>query len=166
MTNTQYPVNFSHIGLSFPDLDKAVKFYADVMGWYLVMAPSTVEEDDSAIGEMSKAVFGEGWHSYRIAHMLTGDGIGIEMFQFEGNQDPDGNFKFWETGIFHYGVQDPDIEGLIAKIVAHGGKQRMPVKTYYPGKKPYKMVYMEDPFGNLVEIYTHPYALTYAQGAY
>lgn len=166
MTKQVYPINFSHIGLSVPDVDAAVKFYGEVMGWYTIMAPADVVEDHSAIGEMSTAVFGTGWQKYRIAHMTTGDGIGIEIFQFKQNAQPENNFKYWETGIFHYGVQDPDIEGLMQRIIAAGGKQRMPIKTYYPGKKPYKMVYMEDPFGNLVEIYTHAYDLTYSQGGY
>lgn len=42
----------------------------------------------------------------------------------------------------------------------------MPIRAYYPGEKPYKMVYMEDPFGNIIELYTHSYELTYSQGAY
>jgi hypothetical protein len=28
------------------------------------------------------------------------------------------------------------------------------------------MVYVEDPFGNVFEIYTHSYELTYSPGAY
>ncbi|MFT5815905.1 MAG: hypothetical protein ACI9VT_003681 [Psychroserpens sp.] len=36
----------------------------------------------------------------------------------------------------------------------------------YPVEKPYRMIYMEDPFGNILEIYSHSYELTYAQGAY
>ena len=34
--------------------------------------------------------------------------------------------------LFHFCVQDPNIEELVAKIVAHGGKQRMPFRSYYP----------------------------------
>jgi uncharacterized glyoxalase superfamily protein PhnB len=63
-------------------------------------------------------------------------------------------------------VQDPEIEKLTEKIVAHGGKQRMTIREYYPGEKPYKMVYVEDPFGIVFEIYTHSYELTYSSGAY
>lgn len=161
-----YPRNFSHIGLSVPDLDKAINFYTTVMGWYVIMEKSTITEDDSPIGVMSSEVFGKGWKSYKIAHLSTGDGIGIELFEFKDNEYPDDNFKYWQTGIFHYAVQDPDIEGLVEQIVAHGGKQRMPIKEYYPGEKPYKMVYAEDPFGNIVEIYTHSYELTYSHGSY
>ncbi|MET2869224.1 MULTISPECIES: lactoylglutathione lyase family protein [Exiguobacterium] len=161
-----YPRTFSHIGLSVPSVAEAVKFYEDVMGWYTIMTPSDVVEDDSPIGVMCTDVFGPGWGKFRIAHMSTGDGIGIELFEFPNNETPEDNFEFWKTGIFHYCVQDPDIEGLVEKIIAHGGRQRMPIREYYPGEKPYRMVYCEDPFGNLVEIYSHSYELTYSEGAY
>jgi hypothetical protein len=37
-------------------------------------------------------------------------------------------------GTFSYiGISVPDVEGLVEKIIAHGGKQRMPVREYYPG---------------------------------
>ncbi|MFZ0076177.1 lactoylglutathione lyase family protein [Exiguobacterium undae] len=161
-----YPRNFSHIGLSVPNLEQAISFYSEVMGWYIIMEPSDVVEDDSPIGVMCTDVFGAGWGKFRIAHMATGDRVGIELFEFPNNEQPENNFEFWKTGIFHYAIQDPDIEGMVEKIVAHGGKQRMPIREYYPGEKPYRMVYCEDPFGNLVELYSHSYELTYSEGAY
>lgn len=161
-----YPRNFSHIGLSVPNLEQAISFYSEVMGWYIIMEPSDVVEDDSPIGVMCTDVFGAGWGKFRIAHMATGDRVGIELFEFPNNEQPDNNFEFWKTGIFHYAIQDPDIEGMVEKIVAHGGTQRMPIREYYPGEKPYRMVYCEDPFGNLVELYSYSYELTYSEGAY
>lgn len=161
-----YPRNFSHIGLSVPDLDKAVQFYTEVLGWYVIMEPAEVLNDDTPIGQMCRDVFGGDWDKFRIAHLSTGDKIGVELFEFPQNEQPKDNFEYWKTGIFHFCVQDPDIEGLVEKVVAHGGKQRMPIREYYPNDKPYKMVYVEDPFGNIFEIYTHSYELTYSQGAY
>ncbi|MBA2175684.1 lactoylglutathione lyase family protein [Halobacillus locisalis] len=161
-----YPRNFSHIGLSVPDVEQALKFYTDVFGWYTIMEPSTIQNDDSPVGQMCRDVFGSEWESIRIAHLSTGDRIGIELFEFSHNEKPDNNFEYWKTGIFHFCVQDPDIEGIVEKIKEHGGKQRMPIREYYPGDKPYKMVYVEDPFGNVFEIYTHSYELTYSKGAY
>lgn len=79
---------------------------------------------------------------------------------------PESNFEYWKSSVFHFCIQDPDVEGLAARIVAAGGKQRMPVREYFPGQKPYRMVYMEDPFGNILEIYSHSYELTYSAGAY
>jgi lactoylglutathione lyase family protein len=161
-----YPKTFSHIGISVPDLAKAVQFYENVMGWYTIMKPTDViEEAETAIGKMCMDVFGEGWGSFRIAHMSTGDKIGIELFEFKNNKRPL-EFDYWKTGTFHFCIQDPEIEDLVRKIVEHGGKQRMPIREYYPGEKPFKMVYVEDPFGVIFEIYTHSYELTYSQGAY
>ncbi len=161
-----FPRTFSHIGLSVPDLEKAFKFYTEVMGWYVIMPPTEITRDDSAIGVMCTDVFGEDWTRFKIAHMSTGDKIGVEIFEFPNARPPEKHFEYWKTSIFHFCVQDPDVEGLAKKIVEHGGKQRMPVRYYYPGEKPYRMVYCEDPFGNIVEIYSHSYELTYSSGAY
>ena len=165
--NKVYPRNFSHIGISVPDVEAAVKFYSEVMGWYTIMEPTEIEEDDSAIGEMCTEVFGSGWDIFRIALMSTGDRIGVEIFQFKGQENPENNFEYWKTGIFHFCVQDPDVEGLAERIVEAGGKKRMEKpRYYYPGEKPYRMIYMEDPFGNILEIYSHSYELIYSDGAY
>ncbi len=162
-----YPRAFSHIGLSVPNLEQAVEFYSKVMGWYVVMEPSVIkEENTSAIGIMCEEVFGKGHGDFKIAHMVTSNSIGIELFEFVDNDKEKQPFEFKNTGLFHFSVQDPDIEGMIKKIVAHGGKQRMPIKEYYPGEKPYKMCYVEDPFGIVFEIYTHSYEVTYSKGAY
>ncbi len=163
---TPYPRTFSHIGISVTDLDKAVEFYTQVLGWYLIMKPTEITEDDSAIGQMCTDVFGAGWERFRIAHLSTGDRIGVELFEFKNSEQRENNFEYWKSGVFHFCVQDPDVEGLAARIVEAGGKQRMPVREYYPGEKPYRMVYMEDPFGNILEIYSHSYELTYSAGAY
>ena len=162
-----YPRTFSHIGITVPDIEKAVKFYTEVLGWYLIMKPTEVlETTETAIGTMCQDVFGKGYESFKIAHLATGDKIGVELFEFKHMQSQKAEFTPFKTGLFHFCVQDPAIEELAAKIVQHGGKQRMPIREYYPGQKPYKMVYCEDPFGNIIEIYSHSYELTYSAGAY
>lgn len=167
MKGTKYPRSFSHIGITVPNINKAVEFYQEVMGWYVIMKPSTVtKERETAIGQMCIDVFGEDWETFEIAHMSTSDGIGIELFSFPNTEYKKPEFNPFRTGLFHFCVQDPDIENLTNKIVAHGGKQRMPIREYYPNEKPYKMVYVEDPFGVVFEIYTHSYELTYSSGAY
>lgn len=162
-----YPRTFSHIGITVPDIEKAVKFYTEVLGWYLIMKPTEVlETTETAIGIMCQDVFGKGYESFKIAHLATGDKIGVELFEFKHMQSQKAEFTPFKTGLFHFCVQDPAIEELALKIVQHGGKQRMPIREYYPGQKPYKMVYCEDPFGNIIEIYSHSYELTYSAGAY
>ena len=155
----------SHIGLSVPNLEAAVKFYHDVMGWYIIMPPTKIKKDDSDIGIMCTDVFGESWTEFKIAHTVTSNGIGVEIFEFPDNE-PAGEFNFNRTVLFHFSIQDPDIEGIVKTIVEHGGKQRMPIREYYEGEKPYRMCYVEDPFGIVFEVYSHSYELTYSSGAY
>lgn len=53
-------------------------------------------------------------------------------------ESPKNNFEYWKIGIFHFCVQDPDVEGLAQKIANAGGKYRMKApRYYYPGEKPY-----------------------------
>jgi len=164
---TKYPRSFSHIGITVPDINKAVKFYKDVMGWYIIIPPSKVkEESKTAIGKMCIDVFGKGWEEFEVAHLSTSEGIGIEIFSFKHMDTKKPLFNPFQTGLFHFCVQDPQIELLVNEIIAHGGKQRMPIREYNPGKKPFKMVYVEDPFGIIFEIYSHSYELTYGIGAY
>ncbi|SHI63056.1 lactoylglutathione lyase family protein [Arenibacter nanhaiticus] len=166
-TTENYPRAFSHIGISVPNITRAVKFYQEVMGWYVIMEAATVKKErETAIGQMCMDVFGEDWDEFQIAHLSTSDGIGIELFSFPQGKKEAPAFSPFNTGLFHFCIQDPNIEGLIEKIVAHGGKQRMPIREYYPNDKPYKMCYVEDPFGIVFEIYTHSYELTYSSGAY
>ena len=83
MKEIKYPKSFSHIGITVPDIHKAVNFYQDVMGWYVIMAPSKVKKErDTAIGQMCIDVFGEDWDEFEIAHLSTSDGIGVELFSF------------------------------------------------------------------------------------
>ena len=74
------PRSFSHIGLSVTNLAQAVDFYTSVLGRYVIMPPTEIVADDSAIAVMGNDVFGEGWGSFRIAHMATGDKVGVEIY--------------------------------------------------------------------------------------
>ena len=164
-TKQEYPKSFSHIGLTVPNIKEAVKFYSEVMGWYIIMEPSVVKTE-TAIGLMCIDVFGEDWEEFEIAHLSTSDGIGVELFSFPQGIKEAPEFSPFNTGLFHFCIQDPNIEELVDKIVAYGGKQRMPIREYYPKDKPFKMCYVEDPFGIVFEVYTHSYELTYSSGAY
>jgi hypothetical protein len=99
-------------------------------------------------------VFGEEWEEFEIAHMSTADGIGIELFSFPHGIKEAQEFNPFNTGLFHFCVQDPNIEALTKKIVYHGGKQRMPIREYYPNENPYKIVYVQDPLGIVFSKFT------------
>lgn len=163
-----YPRAFSHIGLSVPDLDKAVEWYRDVLGFTVLIGPTQNDGDDETdLGRLNRGVFGRTFNKSRIAHLVTSNGIGIELFQFidPAHRAPEDNFAYWRGGIFHFCIVDPDIDGLLERIVGTGGKARSSVATLFPGQ-PYRMVYCEDPFGNPFEIYTHSYEQFFSNKAY
>ncbi len=163
----QYPRKFSHIGMSVKNIDEVVNWYHTVLGFYILMPVTEVEnEGDTAIGIMCQEVFGTEFDTFKIAHLSTADGIGIELFEFPETTETAATFNPYKLGVFHICIQDPNIEQLAQTIVDNGGKQRMPIREYYPNEKPYKMVYMEDPFGNIIELYTHSYELHYSSGVY
>jgi catechol 2,3-dioxygenase-like lactoylglutathione lyase family enzyme len=124
-----------------PDLDKALDFYLDVMGWYHIAGPITViENEHNPLSQISKGIYGNGWKQFRFARLSSADGIGLEIFEFANNDAPQSVNTAFKTGVFHFCVQDPDIEGLIKRIEAAGGEQASPITELAPGKKPYKMV--------------------------
>lgn len=83
------PRTFSHIGISVPNVEKAAEFYSEVMGWYHIMEPTVItEESNTPIGQMCMVVFGKGWGSFKIAHMSTGDKIGIKCLNLKIMKPP------------------------------------------------------------------------------
>lgn len=158
-TQNSYPICFSHVGHTVPDLQKAITFFTNAMGWYHVSGPIHVEENGTdTLSSISRKIYGSGWGSFSFAHLVSADGIGFEMFEFQNNKTKTSDVNPFVTGINHFCIQDPDIEGRMERILAFGGKQKTEIMPLDPtGVKPYKMAYMEDPFGNLIEIYTHSY---------
>jgi catechol 2,3-dioxygenase-like lactoylglutathione lyase family enzyme len=151
---TQLSVN--HVGLTVPDMDRAIAWYGDVLGFRLIYR--RMLEYRPEVPEV-REVFGERFRKADQAHLLSANGVGIELFQFIDPpvRPPADNFAYAETGLFHLCVTEPDIDDLVARIVAHGGKQRTGIRAFLPGR-PYKLAYCEDPFGNIIEAFSHSYA--------
>lgn len=157
-------MKMNHIGIMVGDMDQAVEFYTKALGLEIVMNNTPViEERETAIGRMCIAVFGEGFKGFNIAHLLTSDGIGVELFEMKERQERH-VVDFSRIGIFHFCLQTDDFAGVIEKVEQYGGKVRMDIMRYHPedDSKPAQMIYLEDPFGNLFELYSHTYAETYA----
>jgi catechol 2,3-dioxygenase-like lactoylglutathione lyase family enzyme len=154
---------FCHVGITVPDLDRAVEWYRDVLGFDLLSGPLELTADGSLAGDGAAAVFGARFRALRMAHMSTANGIGIELFEFgepatERRPDP---FEYWKTGISHICVVARDIDEMAARIAETGGKVRVPPYEMAPGL-PYRWCYCEDPFGTVLELYTHSHEQVYS----
>ena len=91
----------------------------------------------------------------KFAILTSGNGVGLELFQFIDPEPVlrDKAFEFTRVGFFHICVTDPNPEELVAKVVRDGGKQLggwMDYSQY--GLAGHKGAYMQDPWGNVVEV--------------
>jgi len=157
-------MKMSHVGIMVGEMDKALEFYTKALDLEIIMGKSEVmEERETAIGKMCIAVFGTGFKGFNIAHLVTKDDIGFELFEMKDREEKH-NVDFSKIGIFHFCLETDDFQGVIEKVEQYGGKVRMDIMRYHPedDNKPYKMVYLEDPFGNLFELYSHSYRETYS----
>jgi len=108
-------MKMNHVGIMVGDMDKAVEFYTKALGLSIVMGNSKVlEERESAIGRMCIAVFGEGFKGFNIAHLMTSDGIGVELFEMNVRAERH-VVDFSKIGIFHFCLQTDDFDGVIEK---------------------------------------------------
>jgi len=150
----------NHIGVSVPDLDAALRWYQDVLGFALLTPPVEMDATDPQLGEALAEMLGPRVKRFRMAHLNGANSVGLQMFEFldPANEEPADPGAHWRTGIFHICVEDPDIEGLAARIEACGGR-RSQVWRQIPGAT-YAAAYCADPWGNVIEINSHGYEET------
>lgn len=158
------PRPIAHVGVTVTDLDVAIDWYCSVLGFDPIAAPVEVSSEDGHAGAVATDVFGPRLGRFRQAHLASANGVALELFEFieprsERRAD---NFEYWKTGIFHLCVVAPDIEELASRIAESGGCRRTSrVWEMWPGE-PYRTCYCEDPFGNIIELYSHSHERTYA----
>jgi catechol 2,3-dioxygenase-like lactoylglutathione lyase family enzyme len=152
------PLN--HVGINVPDLDAALAWYQDVLGFTPLTPPVVMDAADPGLGPALRAMMGSRVHRFKIAHLTAGNGVGLQMFEFldPRSEPPDDAGAYWRMGFFHICVTDPDIEGLAARIAASGGRASEVFRSV-PGR-PYAAAYCEDPWGNVIEVNSHHYRET------
>lgn len=144
----------THLGLAVADLDRAVEWYRDVLGFEPLGRGGVVRAHEGHAGTVAADVFGSGFGSFRQAHLAGGNGVALELFEFA---DPPAA----RTGIFHFCLVAPQINRAAERIAAKGGRRTSRVWEIFEGE-PYRTCYCEDPFGNVIELYSHSHERTYA----
>lgn len=156
------PRAFNHIGITVTDIEHAIQWYSEVFGFKLIMGPRVLKPTVEATAE-TEQILGPRFKKAFQAHLVTANGVGIELFQFVDPiaEQPSENMKYWNVGYWHLCITDPNIEDLVQKISDAGGKIRTKVWNFIPGTDR-KLAYCEDPFGNVIEIFSHSYEQTFA----
>lgn len=149
MSESTYARPISHVGLTVRDVQDALEWYGDVLGFEELSAPYTVERGDDEWGYVSTVLDLE-FDRVTIAHMTTTNDVGFELFGFADS--PEGPSSIRATGFNHVGVVDPNIEELAERIDREGGRHLSPIRERVEGGP--RLTYCADPWDNRVEIYT------------
>lgn len=156
-------LSVNHVGVTVPDVFGAIDWYRDVFGFTCIMGPRLLEP--AKHGEAASALgprFRKAWQ----AHLLTGNGVGIELFQFlepEVDAQPSGDDRvpFSRRGLWHLCITHPDVAALSALVVARGGSALSTPAAFVPGR-PWVLAYVTDPWGTVLELMSHSYAEVFA----
>jgi catechol 2,3-dioxygenase-like lactoylglutathione lyase family enzyme len=146
----------NHVGLTVGDIDAAVRWYTDVFGLRLLDGPMLCDTTTPG-ADRRREVFGEQWGAMKLAHMLTANSCGVELFQFIEPQagPPEQNFEYWRFGPHHIAFTVDDFDAALRRICDHGGRAR--TKVYDVHGETF-ICYCEDPWGNVLEIVSRSYA--------
>ncbi len=157
---------FNHVGVSVPDINAAIAWYQKLFGFTLIAEPAEVLPDGSHFGNLSSNICGDRYRGMKIAHMVTGDGSGFELFEFIGPapERRADTMEYWKNGFFHIAITAPDVPAKVAEIEANGGLKRSDIWELFPGEGIH-VCYCEDPFGNVIEIISHRYEQALANRA-
>ncbi|MFQ6391498.1 VOC family protein [Priestia aryabhattai] len=155
-------VAITHVGLAVPDVEKAVQWYEQVLGFKRIAGPYTFNAEEEPAENMTQDLLGSRIKKMKNVHMTADNQVGIELFEFNKPQMPlvlkDSDEQY--QSYFHMCLIADDVEKLADKIEQSGGKKRSQVWNTRPGK-PYYLIYCEDPFGNIIELYSHSTELMY-----
>lgn len=153
------PPTMNHVGITVPDVIAAIDWYREVFGFRCLMGPRVLLPPGGAVPSPLGPRFRRAWQ----AHLVTADGVGLELFQFIDppvEQAPR-DIVFWRPGPWHLCLTHPDVGALAGRIVRAGGVQRHEPVHFVPGR-PYQLVYCGDPWGTVIELMSHPYTEVFA----
>lgn len=151
----------THVGLTVPDLEAAIEWYGKVLGYQPLAPTGEIHAGDGLHGIIASDLWKERFSNVKMAHLGSEEGGVLELFEFATPEAVMAEeFEYWRVGWSHICVVDREIEKLVSEIVAHGGKQISQIWALFEGL-PYRMVYTTDPWGTLVEVYTHSHSETY-----
>ena len=151
-----YPRMLPHIGITVTSIEKAIQSYHDILGFHVVGRSLESSRRRFSLRPDSQRRLGRRFRGGRLAQLAGGSGVCIELFDFSepASDRRENNLEYSKTGINHFTIADAALEDLARRIAESGGKLRGQIRTLILGK-PYKLAYCEDPFGNIIELYSH-----------
>ena len=153
-------IGFHHPGISTPDLDRAVAFYCEHLGFEVVKemnwskgseAADTLHrlKDSAGRAALLRLAPGDDEEDPRRAEVM------VEFLEFESPEPAslDPNRRLCESGIAHMCFVVDDCQADYERLVAAGMDFHCPPMTAPTGAK---LTYGRDPDGNIIELLELP----------
>ena len=136
-------VGIHHVAIGVDDLDRALGFYSDVLGFEVVQesAMDCRPEVDAAIGLKDVKA--------RMA-MLKAPNAFIELWEYTSPAPEDRRSRPCDYGYPHFALQVTDIEAEYARLESAGMTFVGDVVHFGESSS---AIYGRDPFGNVIELY-------------
>jgi catechol 2,3-dioxygenase-like lactoylglutathione lyase family enzyme len=134
-----------HAALAVPDMEKALAFYCEVLGFEIVMqaeVPSGIDVMEQALGTPDSG--------FKVRMIKKGNSC-IELFEFNVSEGGDTRRPANRTGITHIALASDAIAQDYETLVAHEVVFNAPLLGAAPGR----FAYGRDPFGNVIELLEH-----------
>jgi catechol 2,3-dioxygenase-like lactoylglutathione lyase family enzyme len=144
----------THVGMAVPDLERADLWYRDVLGLEPLGPRVEVRAGEGHAGTVAADVLGPRFGAFRQAHLSAANGVALELFEFESPANE-------LSGLFHLCMVVQDVSAAAGRIAASGGRQTSRVWQIFENE-PFLTCYCRDPFGNIVELYSHSHERTYS----
>ena len=141
---SNHVMGFHHVGVVVPDLELAISFYRELLG-FEVISESSWERDNLVFNQ----IVGLENSAARFC-MMQGNNSFIELFEYSEpayvhHDDPGQAFQ---PGYRHLSFAVTDVPAILERCIELGGRKiNEPLRV--PGRA--AGVYCHDPFGNLLE---------------
>jgi glyoxylase I family protein len=140
-----------HTGLTVTNLERALAFWSDALGMQIVM-----QQDRQ--GGYFETIVGEHGVDVRTAQIaFAGAGPRIELFEFRSPRGGHAALRTADVGFSHVCVTCDDIDALLPRLLAAGGQAvSEPVAVDSGANAGGRGVYVRDPDGHVLELFTPP----------
>lgn len=129
-----------HVGVTVTDLEQAVEFYRDTLGF-------PVENEFSISGEEFATAVDVEDATGRFAHLDAG-GVRVELVEYEPEGEPQAESSVNQPGAKHLGFSVDDVDSLYESLEGDVETLSEP-QTTDTGSR---ILFVRDPEGNLVEL--------------
>ena len=142
---------FHHTGMTVSSLERALAFWGDALGAEVVM-------QQERQGGYFETIVGEHGVDVRTAQLaFGGEGHCIELFEFRSPRGGSVALRTADVGFAHVCVTCDDIDGVLARLLAAGGEAVSAIVEVDTGVNAGgRAVYVRDPDGHTVELFTPP----------